>query len=1084
MKHRLLFFSFLIVGFLFAGTGDLWAGSTGKINGVVRDASGQPLPGANVVIKGTQRGAVTDADGYYAIIQADPGRVTLTGSLVGYETVQVQDVLIIVDQTVTVNFSLKEAAVELGELVVIADRPLVEPDKTTSKYTVTVEETERLLSIVRNTSELLQLQPGVAVDGSNRLRGSRVGGPGSGYSDVVWGSDVAYMVDGIRINYNDGRGAGGQFRTVNRGAIQELSVLTGVTPAEFGNAQAGVVQIVTKDGGNQYNGWGEFRYEPAGKKHWGMNVYDAPQHQDKMQWDNPNWLTERRPDLSLDNQTLAELAGEPLHIREDYTEVSGWDAEANLSGPIGTNVSFVATAKHGRLANRYPGSKQAGFYNDTNRFIPTGPDNLTLSGSFTFRPSPNLKLKLGGLYQGYEYWSDGVADPYIRTADSLPGLHRGLGNGGRDLFLPPDWSGAGKRMEREEMQYLVVTHTLSPKTFYEVRVSRSRSLTDTSGVYHATTVNNRGEANWFNTGRTAARWKVADRNRLGLKVDMTSQVTKGHLLKGGIEFMRRDIMMMIIANATPADRHLMFVADEGRFGEEGVKPYSINAYVQDKMEFEGMIVNLGLRMDAFNPNARRITHGSARGSEMFRRPTLARDYAYNEGSIWSTQAPWHVVFSPRIGISHPITERAQFRFSSGVYLQWADLWFYFGEDFWVAGKAEDRDVNGNGRIDDTERYNNLETTYSGRNGTHLLRPAKTTAFEVGADWNFVSDYTLALTAYYRSEVEQFTHYPNETWQGPRTSSIRYSRTLDNGAYGDTRGVELALRKQFSHNFSFNLSYNYQWASFTTGKRGNVIRNIYMDEEGVRKAAVNIAYTHPEFGVPVPDLWVEWDAHPSGSEVPRMMSQEDIDLIADRANSRYESATVNQAYGKTLGTGEWDGLRPLEGPTKDRGVYLLTGGYTQLFLKPRGGDRRQFGTASMLASFPADYERGGAIVSKVLRNMRINLVTRVETGGLFLYSPPEGGVRPYRELAMDSRTDLALERTFAMTARVQTSVFLDIRNLFNQQDRTSPTNRNDYTYYGVDGPRPTDSTYLQYGDVRDRTYAHTPRLTQVGVRFNW
>ena len=93
----------------------------------------------------------------------------------------------------------------------------------------------------------------------------------------------------------------------------------------------------------------------------------------------------------------------------------------------------------------------------------------------------------------------------------------------------------------EEMQYLVVTHTLSPKTFYEVRVSRSRSLTDTSGVYQATSANNRGDANWFNTGRVAARWKVGDRNRLGIKVDLTSQVTKGHLLKGGIELMRRDI---------------------------------------------------------------------------------------------------------------------------------------------------------------------------------------------------------------------------------------------------------------------------------------------------------------------------------------------------------------------------------------------------------------------------------------------------------------------------------------------------------------------------------------------------------------
>ena len=345
-------------------------------------------------------------------------------------------------------------------------------------------------------------------------------------------------------------------------------------------------------------------------------------------------------------------------------------------------------------------------------------------------------------------------------------------------------------------------------------------------------------------------------------------------------------------------------------------------------------------------------------------------------------------------------------------------------------------------------------------------------------------YTVALTAYYRSEVEQFTWYPNEDWRGPRVSHLRYSRTLDNGAYGDTRGVELALRKRFSHNFSFNLSYNYQWASFTTGKRGNVIRRAYMDEQGIRKGAVNIAYTHPELGVPVPDVWVEWDSHSSGSEIPRMMSQEDIDLYAVRAGNRFESNGEALYYGRILGTGEWDGMRPAEGVPEDKGVYLLTGGYTQLFLKPRAGDRRQFGSASMLASFPADYERGGAIVSKVLRNMRINLVTRVETGGLFRYAPPEGGVRPYRELAMDSRTDLALERTFAMTSRVQTSVFLDIRNLFNQKDRTSPTNRNDYTYYGVDGPRPTDSTYLQYGDVRDRSYASTPRLTQVGVRFNW
>ena len=313
MKHRLLFFHFLaVVGILLVGTGDLWAGSTGKVNGVIRDASGQPLPGVNVVVKDVQRGAVTDADGYYAIIQVDPGRVTLTGSLVGYETVQVQDVQIIVDQTVTVNFTLKEAAVELGELVVIADRPLVEPDKTTSKYTVTLEETERILSMVRNTAEILQLQPGVAVDGPNRLRGSRVGGNISG-GEVPWGSDVAYMVDGVRMNYNDGRGAGGSFRTVNRGAIQELSVLTGVTPAEFGNAQAGVVQIVTKKVAISTMAGANFAMSLPGKST-GAKMFMTPRNtKTKMQWDNPDWLTERRPDISNDSRLKEFGRRTPTH---------------------------------------------------------------------------------------------------------------------------------------------------------------------------------------------------------------------------------------------------------------------------------------------------------------------------------------------------------------------------------------------------------------------------------------------------------------------------------------------------------------------------------------------------------------------------------------------------------------------------------------------------------------------------------------------------------------------------------------------------------------------------------------------------
>ena len=1091
MKRKLLIFGAVaaVTALLFGAT-ELMAGTTGKMNGVVRDQAGEVLPGANVVIKELNLGSTADADGYYVIINIPPGTYTVTGSLIGYETVSQTGVLVTVDHTSTINYNLKETTLELGELVVTAGRPLVEPDKTTSKYTVSLEETERQLAAARNTSELLQLQPGVSVDGANRIRGGNV--------DRGWyGNDVAYVVDGVRMNYNDGRGRGGNFRDVARGAIQELSVLTGVTPAEYGNAQGGVVQIITKDGGSELNGWGEFRYEPAGKKHWGANVYDAPQHKDKVDWDDTKWINEKWPDLSgsISHPLFKELGGSLIHVRTDYQDKLGWGAEGNLSGPIGDVGSFILTAKHGRFAAIQPSAEESGFYDDRGR-LQLDPGNINMSGSFTFKPSANVKLKVGGMFLGWDWWSNGRPDPVnkSRATNTLPGVIRGMGNSGKDLFLPAKWSAAGQQEFKEELEYAVFTHTLSPRTFYEVRLARSRSQMDTvQGTYDTTKANHQDAANWFNIGRQAARWGLYDRQRLSFKVDLSSQLTKGNFVKTGIEMIYGGIDMIHRFDSSPGARGLLIIGKEGVIGEQ-VHPFFFNAYIQDKMEFQGMIVNLGFRMDTFTPNARQLTMGSMRGSEMFRWFTTARDWAYQEGSKWATDPPWHVRFSPRVGISHPITSRSQLRFSTGVFLQWADLWYYYGEDFWTESGGADLDINGNGKIDATERYNTFFTTYSGQNGLHMLQPTRTTAFEVGADWNFVSDYTGTLTAYYKNEVDFFTSYPNETWQGVRKSGIRYSRTLDNGAHGDIRGVELSLKKAFSHNFSFNLSYNYQWAQHSTGKLGNVIRNIYTDSATVALLARQVSFT--DGGVQVPGIWVDWDNGADGRRIPRFMSDADIELWGAQASARVRGTPNKGIPGGLLGTGTWDGLRPVPSslgdgaawnkpnPPGTTGVQFLTGSYTTLFHRPKSGDRRNFGAAALLASFPDDFQFGHPMLGNLLKNIRINMTTRIQTGGLFNYAPPDGGIRYYRDRAMDSRTDVAVEKTFNVAGRIQPTLFMDLRNLFNQKDRSSPTNSNLYTYIGLDGPSPEDKNYLLYGDSRDRTFAHSPRLVHFGLRLNW
>ena len=203
----------LILGFillLLMGTSAM-ATTAGKITGVITDAAtGESLPGANVTLEGTRKGATTDAEGRYLILAVDPGMYTLTATMVGYGTEKKEAVQVIVDYTSTVNFALKEASLELAELVVVAERPPVEPDKTTSKYVVSAADIQAVPQ-VRSTSQLIALQPGMALDGTNRIRGSS--------TQVQTGTQVGYYIDGIEVDRS-------MLTGVNTTAIQELSVLT------------------------------------------------------------------------------------------------------------------------------------------------------------------------------------------------------------------------------------------------------------------------------------------------------------------------------------------------------------------------------------------------------------------------------------------------------------------------------------------------------------------------------------------------------------------------------------------------------------------------------------------------------------------------------------------------------------------------------------------------------------------------------------------------------------------------------------------------------------------------------------------
>ncbi|MFT5143007.1 MAG: hypothetical protein ACI84D_001628, partial [Thalassolituus oleivorans] len=214
--------------------------ASGKIAGTVVDqASGEPLPGATVVIEGTTLGAAADVDGDYVIINVPPGVHTVRASMIGFATVLQQDVRVSIDRTTRVDFSLGEEIIQGEEVIVTAVRPLVEVDRTTSISYIGAESIANLP--VQEVKDLLELQSGVAYDAQGRLhlRGGRSG-------------EVAYLVDGIPVT---NQYSGGSKIEIENSWIQELQVISGVFNAEYGQAQSGVINIVTKSGSvSNYSG--------------------------------------------------------------------------------------------------------------------------------------------------------------------------------------------------------------------------------------------------------------------------------------------------------------------------------------------------------------------------------------------------------------------------------------------------------------------------------------------------------------------------------------------------------------------------------------------------------------------------------------------------------------------------------------------------------------------------------------------------------------------------------------------------------------------------------------------------------------
>jgi outer membrane receptor protein involved in Fe transport len=218
----------------------VFAQTTGKISGRVIDKeSKEPLIGVNIMLDGTSIGSSTDIDGRYLIMNVPVGTYNMIVRIVGYREVTVKNLKVMVGFSTEQNVDMSSEAVELKEVVISAERPIIPKDQTGTVRVVTNEQIQ--LMPVRGFREMAATSAGV-VQGENggvlNIRGGR-------------SEETGYIVDGV---WTNDPLTGGSSAFVSQRAIQELVVMTGGYSAEYGNVMSGIVNVSTRSGRSNYFG--------------------------------------------------------------------------------------------------------------------------------------------------------------------------------------------------------------------------------------------------------------------------------------------------------------------------------------------------------------------------------------------------------------------------------------------------------------------------------------------------------------------------------------------------------------------------------------------------------------------------------------------------------------------------------------------------------------------------------------------------------------------------------------------------------------------------------------------------------------
>ncbi|MCC6398409.1 MAG: TonB-dependent receptor [Bacteroidetes bacterium] len=759
------------------------AGTFGKVTGRVTDkTNNEGLAGATARLLGTSLGAVTDVDGNYYILNVTPGTYTLRISFVGFTAIDMREVRVVQDMTTEINVQLTQQTLELNEVVeVIARRPLVQKEVSGSAVTISSDDfrnrpIESIQSVINSSAGVVSFQ------GGTFIRGSR-------------STDVTYLVDGVPLTNPI---SGNLMTDVSKNAVEEVVLMKWGFSAEYGNAMGGVVNVTTKEGGASYSGALRYKTDKltSGSQFYqNLNVLNlsvgGPVYED-IRFFIDGFLNSR--DMNVQREVLApDGTNLGRHPHEGYQEY-------RINGKLTVPLTETMKLKFAGSLNR----SQQLLYNlywrfgdDINQldrygalWNKTGYAAAILDHTLNAKTFYTVKL-------GYLDWHsiNGQRDRNEWSGDAI-GVNCDF------------WKDFTFRTPTLDLAYMIPGdpnvyrkwRLLDSQGFDDIRSLRTSDALSARNPYGvAGGIQNTVDAGYFQDFVRSGDRDYYEENRtrqFSLRADITTQPSANHEIKAGFEAVWHRVNRFRIGGMSslngvgvtypvidfyeksPADTALT-VTSASNLGD-GYTPLELAAYGTYQLRLLGMYINFGLRYDYYNAQTEyRVNPLETTQSNPFKQTRVS--------SVSRSQ------FSPRLGISFPVTDRLVFRFNYGQFFQRPPMDRMFSY-LWIDRNQADVD-QGNPDID----------------------PQKTIAYEVGLSAVLGEDWALGLTAF------QKNMFHLEGYRLIRAPDLQWYFLAVNQEYAESYGVELTLRKRISEWTSGFINYTYSHARGTSSNVSQISR---------------------------------------------------------------------------------------------------------------------------------------------------------------------------------------------------------------------------------------------------------------------